>query len=141
MKLQKLLLSTVFAVCLTQSITATELSLGSAPINLEPRFVNSRLSLDNSSEAVKLNVTSSYELEAGELIACEDHFSLPVEGAYYHEDSGEIRLSVNGSEKTIGTVKGRRIKRVKLSENVTVFHEKSVDSDGNKNLELSLKII
>ncbi len=141
MKLRKLFLSTLFAAFLTQSGIASELSLGTAPINLEPRFVNSHLSLDKSSEKILLNVSSASELDAGETIPCEDHFSLPVEGAYYHKESNEIRLSLNGSEKTIGTVKGRNIRRVKMSENVIISHDKTVNSDGEKSLSISLKVI
>lgn len=139
MKLQKLLMLAVFGTVFTQNLAASELSLGTAEVNLTPHFVHSTISLDKS-ESIWVNVSSAADLDVGESMACEDHFSFELKDAVI-DQNGKVSVAINGEESVIGVVKGRFNKRVKLNDNVVISHKDGVDQEGNKTLDISLNLI
>ncbi len=138
MKLKKLILSTAFIALAIQTSISSELPIGKTTVNIDPFFVSSQLYLDNSQNEITLSGSASSEFVDEDNLVCEDHFSISLENAYHHRESGEIRVKINGGEKTIGVVKGRIFKRIRLSENVKISHEKQVDDLGNSELSFSV---
>ncbi len=139
MKLQKIITAALFTLIGTQAMIASELSIGEGAITLDPHYVQESITFDSEANSFMMHVSSSNELEVDESVPCEDHFSFPLTGAFIDKGNSSVVLSVNGENRTIGSLNGKGT-WVKLNDDVFVNYNKNYSSEGSKVLEVSLQM-
>ncbi len=138
MKLNKIITTALFSVIAAQTITATTLEVGSAPISLEPHFLQESLSYDRQSQELSVSVSSAKELDVNESIPSEEHSSFTISGEKKKKKSGAIAVDISGKSTVVAYVKGSR-SRAKLSDSIELDYNTS-NENGNKNLTVSFNV-